>query len=184
MKRFSILLLSLFALLATLPTIAMAQIPPASSPMCASCGAKNGEPHKSLCEYAKAPQSPEDMYSVYDKDGQYQAMQEQMDEVTQKSEAAEHPDKTALILCISIITGLVPIVAIGKKILAERSWETNPSGMWKALALATLGGLALFAFNYGFFYLRLIHNETFRILLPAAIGIAVIVVFIVGMRNN
>ena len=29
-------------------------------------------------------------------------------------------------------------------------------------------GLALFAFNYGFFYLKLIHNETFRILLPAA----------------
>ena len=37
------------------------------------------------------------MYSVYDKDGQYQAMQEQMDEVTQKSEAAEKErnDKTA-----------------------------------------------------------------------------------------
>ena len=130
-------------------------------------------------------QSPEDMYSMYDKNGQYQAMQEQMDEINRKSEEAEKErnDKTALILCISIITGLVPIVAIGKKIIIERSWETNPAGMWKALAIATLGGLALFAFNYGIFYLRLIHDETFRILLPAAIGIATIVVFIVGMRK-
>jgi len=56
--------------------------------------------------------------------------------------------------------------------------------MWKAIAIAILGGLLLFAFNYGFFYLKLIHNETFRILLPAVIGIAVIVVFVVGMRKN
>ena len=131
-------------------------------------------------------QSPEEMYSSFDRDGKYQAMQEQMDKVTQKSEAAEKEksDKTTFVVVISLVLGLIPIAVVGKKIYKDRSWESNPSGMWKALAIAILGGLALFAFNYGIFYLRLIHNETFRILLPAAIGIAVIVVFIVGMRKN
>ena len=46
-------------------------------------------------------QSPEEMYAQYDKDGQYQAMQEQMDEVTQKSEAAEQEksDKKTYFSC-------------------------------------------------------------------------------------
>lgn len=131
-------------------------------------------------------QSPEEMYSSFDRDGKYQAMQEQMDEVTQKSEAAEkeRSDKTTFVIVISLVLGLIPIAVVGKKIYKDRTWETNPSGMWKALAIAILGGIVLFAFNYGFFYLKLIHNETFRILLPAVIGIAVIVVFIVGMRKN
>lgn len=131
-------------------------------------------------------QSPEEMYGQYDKNGQYQAMQEQMDEVTQKSEAAEkeRSDKTTFVIVISLVLGLIPIAVVGKKIYKDRTWKTNPSGMWKALAIAILGGIVLFAFNYGFFYLMLIHNETFRILLPAVIGIAVIVVFVVGMRKN
>ena len=131
-------------------------------------------------------QSPEEMYAQYDKNGQYQAMQEQMDEITQKSEAAEKEksDKTTFVVVISLVLGLIPIAVVGKKIYKDRIWETNPAGMWKAIAIAILGGIVLFAFNYGFFYLKLIHNETFRILLPAVIGIAVIVVFIVGMRKN
>lgn len=131
-------------------------------------------------------QSPEEMYSSFDRDGQYQAMQEQMDEITRQSEAAEkeRSDKTTFVIVISLVLGLIPIAVVGKKIYKDRTWETNPSGMWKALAIAILGGIVLFAFNYGFFYLKLIHNETFRILLPAVIGIAVIVVFIVGMRKK
>lgn len=131
-------------------------------------------------------QSPEEMYSSFDRDGQYQAMQEQMDEITRQSESAEQErnEKKTFVLVISLLLGIIPVTVVGKKIYKDRTWETNPSGMWKALAIAILGGLALFAFNYGFFYLKLIHNETFRILLPAAIGIAVIVVFIVGMRKN
>lgn len=34
-------------------------------------------------------QSPEEMYSSFDRDGQYQAMQKQMDEITRQSESAE-----------------------------------------------------------------------------------------------
>ena len=59
-------------------------------------------------------QSPEEMYGQYDKNGQYQAMQEQMDEVTQKSEAAEkeRSDKTTFVIVISLVLGLIPIAVI------------------------------------------------------------------------
>ena len=130
--------------------------------------------------------SPEEMYAQYDKDGQYQAMQEQMDEITRQSESAEQErnEKKTFVLVISLLLGIIPVAVVGKKIYKDRTWETNPSGMWKALAIAILGGIVLFAFNYGFFYLKLIHNETFRILLPAVIGIAVIVLLIYGMRKK
>ncbi len=131
-------------------------------------------------------QSPEEMYSSFDRDGHYQAMQEQMDEITRQSESAEQErnEKKTFVLVISLLLGIIPVAVVGKKIYKDRSWESNPSGMWKALAIAILGGIVLFAFNYGIFYLRLIHNETFRILLPAAIGIAAIAIFVVGMRKN
>ena len=122
-------------------------------------------------------QSPEEMYAQYDKDGQYQAMQEQMDEVTQKSEAAEQEksDEKTFVLVISLLLGLIPIAVVGKKIYKDRSWETNPQGMWRALGIAVAGGAVLFALNYGVFYLKLIHNEVFMIVFPASIALAVIV---------
>ncbi|MBO4740089.1 MAG: hypothetical protein J5605_00425 [Bacteroidales bacterium] len=121
--------------------------------------------------------SPEDMYSVYDKDGQYQAMTEQMEQITQQSEAAEQErsEKKTFVLVISLLLGIIPIAVVGKKIYRERSWESNPAGMWRAIAIAVAGGAVLFAINYGVFYLKLIHNEVFQIVFPAAIALAVIV---------
>jgi hypothetical protein len=62
MKRFSILLLSFFAFIATVPSISMAQIPTPPDPSCASCGVnlRKNEPHKPWCEYVKAAQSHDD----------------------------------------------------------------------------------------------------------------------------
>ena len=130
-------------------------------------------------------QSPEEMYAQYDKNGQYQAMQEQMDEVTQKSEAAEQEksDKKTFVLVISLLLGLFPIAVVGKKIYKDRSWETNPQGMWRALGIAVAGGAVLFALNYGVFYLKLIHNEVFMIVFPASIALAVIVGVIIYWRR-
>lgn len=130
-------------------------------------------------------QSPEEMYSSFDRDGQYQAMQEQMDEVTQKSEAAEkeRSDKTTFVIVISLVLGLIPIAVVGKKIYKDRSWETNPQGMWRALGIAVAGGAVLFALNYGVFYLKLIHNEVFMIVFPASIALAVIVGVIIYWRR-
>ena len=46
----------LIALLGIIAATTRAQyIPPASSPACAECGAKNGESHKSTCSYYEAP---------------------------------------------------------------------------------------------------------------------------------
>ena len=130
--------------------------------------------------------SPEDMYRQFDRDGQYQAMEEQMDQINQQSEAAEQDrnNKKTFVLVISIIIGLIPIAVIGKKIYKERSWESNPAGMRKAIVIALAGGAALFALNYGVFYLKLIHNEVFRILFPALLAIAAITIFVVGMRKK
>lgn len=130
-------------------------------------------------------QSPEEMYGQFDKNGQYQAMQEQMDEITQKSEAAEQEksDKKTFVLVISLLLGLSPIAVVGKKIYKDRSWETNPQGMWRALGIAVAGGAVLFALNYGVFYLKLIHNEVFMIVFPASIVLAVIVGVIIYWRR-
>ncbi|MBR5027835.1 MAG: hypothetical protein IKX51_01315 [Bacteroidales bacterium] len=129
--------------------------------------------------------SPEDMYSVYYKDGQYQSMNEQMEQISQQSEAAEQErnEKKTFILVISLLLGLIPIAVVGKKIYKDRSWETNPQGMWRALGIAVAGGAALFALNYGVFYLKLIHNEVFQIVFPAAIALAVIVGVIIYWRK-
>ena len=55
--------------------------------------------------------------------------------------------------------------------------------MRKAIVIALAGGAALFALNYGVFYLKLIHNEVFQIVFPAAIALAVIVGVIIYWRK-
>ena len=116
--------------------------------------------------------SPEDMYSIYDKDGKYRAMEEQIDKINRQVEEAEKEknEKMMLILGISAFIGLVPMVAIGRKIIKGRSWETNPSGMWQALGIAFAGGLALFAINFIFLYLKFIYHKEFNQFFSVAVG--------------
>ena len=116
--------------------------------------------------------SPEDMYSIYDKDGKYRAMEEQMDKINRQVEEAEKEknEKMMLILGISAFIGLVPVVAIGRKIIKGRSWKTNPAGMWKALGIAFSGGFALFLANYMILYLKFIYHKQFDQVFPVAVG--------------
>ena len=120
----------------------------------------------------QASVSPEDMYSIYDKDGKYRAMEEQVDRINQQIEEAEREknEKIQFILGISTLIGLIPAVAIGRKIIKNRSWKTNPSGMWQALGIALAGGLALFAINFTFLYLRFIYHKEFDHVFSIAIG--------------
>ena len=108
-----------------------------------------------------------------------------MEQISQQSEAAEQErnEKKTFILVISLLLGIIPISVVGKKIYRDRSWETNPQGMWRALGIALAGGAVLFALNYGVFYLKLIHNEVFQIAFPAAIALAVIVGVIIYWRK-
>ncbi len=130
--------------------------------------------------------SPEEMYGAYDRDGKYQAMREQMDQVIQLQTEAEQQRNTqkALILGISIVIGLIPMVVVGRKIAKERSWENDPQGIRKALAIALAGGAALFALNYAVLYFKVTHNEVFMIVFPALLAIAAIAIFVIGMRKK
>ena len=125
--------------------------------------------------------SPEEIYSSYDKDGKYRAMQEQVDRINRQVEEAERErsEKMMLIVGISAIVGLIPVVVIGRKIVKNRSWETNPSGMWQALGISLAGGVVLFAFNYCIMYLRVMHYEVFSKAFPILIGLIIIIVPII-----
>ena len=120
--------------------------------------------------------SPEDMYSIYDKDGKYREMQEQMDQVFQKREQAEQERETKknLVLGLAVLMGLVPLAYIGYSIVKERTWETNPQGTKQALGIALMGGLLLFVVNYAALYLKIIYESEFYQYGPVVIGLVIV----------
>lgn len=126
------------------------------------------------------------MYGMYDKDGKYRAMKEQVEQVNQRLEAAEKEEsnKKMLILGVSLIIGLIPIGYIGTQVIREQTWKTNTSGTVLALSVAFIGGLALFAFNYGFLYLKVLHYEIFKYVFSLVIVIALIVGASVLLRKK
>ena len=121
--------------------------------------------------------SPEDMYSLYDKEGKYRDMQEQMDKVIQNHKQAEQERnaKTNVIVVISVIMGLVPMGYIVYMILKERKWETNPQGTKQALGIALLGGLLLFAINFASLYVKVIYEDEFYRYGPVVFGLVIVV---------
>ena len=120
--------------------------------------------------------SPEDMYSIYDKDGKYRDMQEQMDQVFQKREQAERERETKknLVLGLAVLMGLFPLAYIGRRIIKEQTWETNPRGTMQALGIALLGGLLLFVVNYAALYLKIIYENEFYQFGPVVIGLVIV----------
>ena len=86
---------------------------------------------------------------------------EEAERRSQEAQAAERGKKT-LALVGSILIGLIPLSAIGRRIIQEKSWENNPSGMGKALGVGLLGGLVLFALNYGVFLLKIKMGDAFN----------------------
>lgn len=111
--------------------------------------------------------SPEEMYGMYDKDGKYRKMTEQVEQMRQRTAEAEKEEhnKKTLVLAVSILIGLIPVAVVGRNIVRKQAWKTNPKGAKEALVIAFAGGAALFAFNYGWFYLRILHEEIFKFVL-------------------
>lgn len=111
--------------------------------------------------------SPEEMYGMYDKDGKYRKMTEQVEQVRQRTAEAEKKEhnKKTLVLAVSILIGLIPVAVVGSNIVRKQAWKTYPKGAKEALVIAFAGGAALFAFNYGWFYLRILHEEIFKFVL-------------------
>jgi len=123
------------------------------------------------------------MYGMYDKDGKYRKMTEQVEQVRQRTAEAEKEEhnKKTLVLAVSLLIGLIPVAVVGRNIVRKQAWKTNPKGTKEALVIAFAGGAALFAFNYGWFYLRILHEEIFKFVLFVGfllllIGIGVYVV--------
>ena len=121
--------------------------------------------------------SPEDMYAIYDRDGKYRAMEEQVDRMNQRLQEAEKErgEKKTHILVISLLVGIVPVVAIGKQVLSGKTWKENPSGTAMALLIAVAGGFLLFAFNYGVFYLKMLDYGLYKGLFSLALVLALFI---------
>ena len=107
---------------------------------------------------------------MYDKDGKHRKQIEKFEQVRQGTEEAENEEraKQTRILVVSLIIGLIPVVVVGGNVVSKQSWKTNPRGATGALAIAVAGGAALFAFNYGWFYLKYLHEGVFKFILSFA----------------
>ena len=130
--------------------------------------------------------SPEEMYGMYDKDGKYREMTEQVEQIRFRSEEAqkEKQTKNMIILVVSLIAGLIPVCVIGGKVIRNQTWKTNPTGTAQGIAIALAGGFALFAFNYGWFYLKYLHEDIFKPLFSIAFIILLIGIGIYLARNK
>lgn len=130
--------------------------------------------------------SPEEMYGMYDKDGKYREMTEQVEQIRLRSEEAqkEKQTKNTIILVVSLIAGLIPVCVIGGKVIRNQTWKTNPTGTAQGIAIALAGGFALFAFNYGWFYLKYLHKDIFKPLFSIAFIILLIGIGIYLARNK
>lgn len=130
--------------------------------------------------------SPEDMYGMYDKDGKHRKMIEQVERMRQRSEEAENDehDKKMRILVVSLLIGLVPVVVVGRMVVSRQTWKENPKKTIQAMAITLAGGAALFAFNYGWFYLKYLHEEIFKLLFSLAVILLLIGIGIYVVRHK
>lgn len=130
--------------------------------------------------------SPEDMYGMYDKDGKHREMTEKVEQIIHKSEEQkkERQTKNISIMIVSLVIALTPLCVVGGDAIRKQTWKTNSRGTIQALATALAGGVALFAFNYGWFYLKYMQEEIFKWVLSIAFIILLIGIGIYLARNS
>ena len=133
-----------------------------------------------------ASPTPEEMYGMYDKDGKYREMTEQVEQIRLRTEEAkkEKNTKKMIILVVSLVVGLIPICVIGGEAIHNKTWKTNSAGTVQGLAIALAGGVILFAFNYGWLYLKYLHKDIFKPLFSIVFIILLIGIGIYVMRNK
>lgn len=131
-------------------------------------------------------QSPEEMYGSYDKDGKYRKMREKMEQISERLEKDEEAreEKKTWALGFALVIGLFPLVFIGAQVIREKTWETNLSGTIQSLGIALGGGILLFVFNYGFFYLKLLHNNLFQYVFSLAVFLGIIIGAVLLLRKQ
>lgn len=131
-------------------------------------------------------QSPEEMYGSYDKEGKYRKMREKMEQISERLEKEEEAreENKNWILGFSLVIGLFPLVFIGAQVVRGKTWETNLSGTIQSLGIALGGGFLLFVFNYGFFYLKLLHNNLFQYVFSLAVFFGIIIGAVLLLRKQ
>lgn len=130
-----------------------------------------------FCLPVAAQMTPEEeeLLRMYGATDEYIEQQRQVDEILEKSMAAQEKEKQAraLMVALSLAVALVPVVIIGKRIITQPE-AYSPEGKGVAMAIALAGGTLLFAVNYGWMYLRLKAGDAlnFPLAILVTLGIA------------
>lgn len=125
---------------------------------------------------AQISKEEEDLMQAYGVTEEYLNMQRQMDSYLEQQEKNQQKEKTQriIMLVLSLAVAVVPVWEIGKRIV-QHPEERTPMGATLALLIAIAGGAVLFAFNYGWMYLRLKHGDAINFPLALLITIGIIV---------
>ena len=108
-------------------------------------------------------QTPEELYDLYSTP-ETRAILEKANQIEQESQAAEAAARTkeTLALSLAIVIGLIPLGYIGRNIIKDKTWKTNPTGTIGAIGAGIAGGLVLFGLNYGVFPLKIRMGDGFN----------------------
>ena len=135
---------------------------------------------------AQISKEEEDLMQAYGVTEEYLNMQRQMDSYLEQQEKNQQKEKTQriIMLVLSLAVAVVPVWEIGKRIV-QHPEERTPMGATLALLIAIAGGAVLFAFNYGWMYLRLEHGDAinFPIALLITLGLAGFAIFLLHKKD-
>ena len=137
-----------------------------------------------LAACSASAQSPEELYQEYITP-ETRAILERYEEAERRAHEAEARARgqRALALAGAILIGLIPLGAIGRRIIREKSWKENLSGTAKAIGIGIVGGLVLCALNYGVFLMKIRMGDAFNTTLAFLIVGALIVGSIYLLRK-
>lgn len=118
----------------------------------------------------------EQMLREYGATDEYFEMQRKMDEIVRHQEDARHREKTIrlIIVLLSLAVAVVPLAATCKNIIRHPELRTG-KGIAAAIGVSLLGGAVLFAFNYGWMYMRFKHGDALNVPLAILITLAIAV---------
>lgn len=135
---------------------------------------------------AQLTKEEEDLLRAYGATDEYMNMQRQMDSYLERQEKHKEQEQTqrTIMLVLSLAVAVIPVWTIGKRII-QHPEERTPMGATLALLIALAGGAVLFAFNYGWMYLRLKAGDAlnFPLALIITIGIAAGAIFLMNKKD-
>lgn len=136
---------------------------------------------------AQFTKEEEDLMRAYGVTEEYLEMQRKMQQFEDRQKESEQQQKyqRIIMLVLSLAVALVPVYAIGKMIVQHPEART-PKGVISALLIGISSGAGLFAFNYGWMYLRLKHGDAlnFPFALLVTVGIAVGAFYLLSKKDK